>query len=216
MSAEPITSASSRRRHNRSSPNNTWVPSQPRHRARRGRTRRSAPPATRTLRPRAQPHGASRSAQPGHRNRPANNSISTRTGSPLTMSTDASGITQEGPPRATAKKSEGVLARTNHPHADASAPPPPTPTAPAASSPPMTQSDPASSTTAASYSCRRCRRSSSHLHPSLMLGSVPAEAQTGRLSSSVRQPGVLPTSEWATLSSASSAKRGVLGGAQRH
>ncbi|MBA3280399.1 MAG: hypothetical protein H0U22_17160, partial [Geodermatophilaceae bacterium] len=37
------------------------------------------------------------------------------------MSTDASGITQEGPPRATAKKSEGVLARTDiptltHPH----------------------------------------------------------------------------------------------------
>ena len=118
--AEPITETSSRRRTSRSTANNTWVPPQPAHRARRGRTRTSPSP-DRTFRQRACAHRASGSPQPGQRNNPAANSRSTRSGSTLTMSTDASGITQEGPPRPTAKKSEGVLARTDiptlaHPH----------------------------------------------------------------------------------------------------
>ena len=117
---EPITAPSSRRRTNRSSANNTWVRPQPPQRARRGHTRRS-PSTPRTFRQRAWAHRASRSPQPGHRSNPAAKSLSTRSGSTLTMSTDASGITQEGPPRPTAKKSEGVLARTDiptlaHPH----------------------------------------------------------------------------------------------------
>jgi len=94
---------------------------------------------------------ARRSPHPGHARPPAISSCSTRSRSPLTMSTDASGITQEGPPRPTAKKSEGVLARTNRPHADAPAPPPPTRHPDHASSPSMTPTQPTSSTTAASY-----------------------------------------------------------------
>ena len=118
--AEPITETSSRRRTNSSTGNNTLVRPHPAHWARRGRTRRS-PSKDRTFRQRACAHGANRSPQPGQRNNPAANSRSTRSGSTLTMSTDASGITQEGPPRPTAKKSEGVLARTDiptlaHPH----------------------------------------------------------------------------------------------------
>ena len=156
----------------------SWSCTEPSHRPGRAATGLRGVTDAGARRGRDGQRGANPSAQPGHRNRPANNSISTRPGSPLTMSTDASGITQEGPPRTSAKKSEGVLARTRHPHAVASASPPPTPTATTASSPPMTQPDPASSTTAASYSLpephsQRCPRQS-HSGPPAPAPATPA------------------------------------------
>jgi len=139
--AAPITPTLSRRRNSTTSGNNTCVERQPTQRARRGRTRAS-PAAVRTFRTRAWPHPARRSPHPGHARPPAISSCSTHSRSPLTMSTDASGITQEGPPRATAKESEGVLARTNRAHADAPASPPPTRDPAHASSPRTTPNDP--------------------------------------------------------------------------
>jgi hypothetical protein len=125
INAEPITSTLSRRRTRHMSANNTCVSAHDRHRARRGRNP-NAPSPPRIVRHRPYPHRANTPPQSGHPKRPPTRSASTTSRSPLTMSTDASGITQEGPPRATAKKSEGVLARTQPPQPVAPTSPPPT------------------------------------------------------------------------------------------
>lgn len=108
--AEPITSILSRRRSRQPSWSSTWVVLQARQRARRGRT------VFWLLNPRmmrrlACPQGRSTPPQQLPVSRPPIRSASTTEGSSLTMSIDASGITQEGPPRASVKKTEGVLAR---------------------------------------------------------------------------------------------------------
>jgi hypothetical protein len=75
-SAAPITWAPSRRRGTQHPGSSTCVAPHPRQHARRGRTRRS-PASSRTVRGRAQPHGASAPPQHGHPSCPAASAAST-------------------------------------------------------------------------------------------------------------------------------------------
>lgn len=76
----------------------------------------TGPVSPRKLRRRAKPHRANATPQSGQVTTPAVRSASTFTGSFSTMSTDASGITRKDPFVLGQEWSEGVLARSGHPH----------------------------------------------------------------------------------------------------
>ncbi len=82
--ASPITDTSSRRRENANSGNNTCVPKQPRHRARRGRNN-LFPPRQRSTRSLACPHGPNTPRHDGHPNSPPTSSASTNATSAHTI-----------------------------------------------------------------------------------------------------------------------------------
>ena len=105
--ASPITDTSSCRRANASRGNNTCVPAQPRHRARRGRNNQS-PDRQRSTRSLACPHGPRTPRHDGHPNSPPTSSASTNPSSVPTINIGCHLRHPESPPDATTKLAGGL------------------------------------------------------------------------------------------------------------
>ena len=105
--ADPITATSSCRRKNASCGNNTCVPAQPRHRARRGRNN-LFPDRQRSTRSLACPHGPSTPRHDGQPNNPPTSSASTNTSSVPTINIGCHLRHQESPPDAPLRTTGGL------------------------------------------------------------------------------------------------------------
>jgi hypothetical protein len=121
-SAAPITSAPSRRRATQHAGSSTCVTPHPRQHARRGRSRRSQS-SSRTVRGRAQPHGASGPPQPGHPSRPAASAPSTASELSTVASKTVTSYTHAIEPRRPLPRWEGASRVGDHDSRSAAAQP---------------------------------------------------------------------------------------------